>query len=148
MSAISACEFNDFDKVKELIDKGELVLFNHVYFGNIEELSFLIEKGCNNNAKNKGRGTPLHYACIRNNFSVIKLLLEKGADIESKDIYGNTPLITSSIHSSIVIMKFLIGKGANIEEINYDSGTFMSYVRRCYRIHKGYSISKSHGEAL
>ena len=44
MSAICACESNDFDKVKELIDKGELVLFNHVYFGNIEELSFLIEK--------------------------------------------------------------------------------------------------------
>ena len=49
----------------------------------------LIETGANVNvSKNKGTGTPLHYACAQGQLEVVKLLLENGADVNAKNDEG------------------------------------------------------------
>jgi ankyrin repeat protein len=76
----------------------------------------------NINEQDKKGKTPLHFACIYNNFEITQFLINKGANIHLKDENGNTPLFDAVFNSEgkEEIIKLLVSKGANsIEENNY-----------------------------
>ena len=57
--------------------------------GNIEAVKQHLAAGTDVNAKDKGGGTPLHFAATK---EIAELLIAKGADVNAKDEDGWTPL--------------------------------------------------------
>ena len=89
----------DISKMVELINKdpsiidivnwrGETVLHQAAYHGNIEVVKILIEKGANINAKNMVNVTPLHFAALNHHFDIIEFLIKSNADISAKPDSG------------------------------------------------------------
>lgn len=56
--------------------------------GDGKEVSRLLSKGADANARDEWGFTPLHYA----NRQVAEVLIDKGADVNARDYYGDTPL--------------------------------------------------------
>jgi len=63
-----------------------------VHYGNLDMVSFLIDKGANVEIKSKEGKTPLHLAVEEAKQNIINLLLDRGADIEAKNNDGRTPM--------------------------------------------------------
>ena len=55
-------------------------------------IKFLYNENANLDAPNNLNLTPLHIACHKQFFEIIKYLIELGVDINYKDNFGNTPL--------------------------------------------------------
>ena len=60
--------------------------------GHMTIAEYLIDKGCDINARNKYKWTSLHSACRQGHKNIVNLLLSKGADYNAKDKYNDTPL--------------------------------------------------------
>lgn len=58
--------------------------------GNIENASYLIDKGAELNIRSVWGATPLHLAASRNGIEAAKLLLKKGANLNALDNHGET----------------------------------------------------------
>ena len=56
--------------------------------------------------------TPLHEACLEENFDAVKVLVEAGADLEATDNEGKTPLHLAW-NLSYTMAELLLEKGAN-----------------------------------
>ena len=64
---------------------------------NKESIEFLISKGGDiNKTELSTLRTPLHIACIYNNFHTIQSFIENGADVNKKDCNGLTPIFNLS----------------------------------------------------
>ena len=57
-----------------------------------EQLSFLIRRGADINARTKYGRTPLHEAALNGNIKTVKILIESGANVNVKNNRGETPL--------------------------------------------------------
>ena len=79
--------------------------YENIYYGYIESLKLLLEKGANIEAMDKSGKTPLHYASVYGKIESLKLLLEKGANIEAMDQDGQTPLDMSRSFETTQIFK-------------------------------------------
>ena len=64
---------------------------------------------CDSNIK----GTPLHFACLNNNFNAVKLLCKKDAVINCIDYLGNTPLFYAVENDNADIINLLHEHGAD-----------------------------------
>lgn len=95
----------DLEQTKHWVEKGASVhsklegstpLHIAAFYGKIEVLKFLIEKGALINAKDISRDnkdwTPLHYAAYNGKLDCVKYLIEKNADINAKASDGATAL--------------------------------------------------------
>ena len=71
-------------------DMGNTPLMAAIYGGHIEICLYLISKGANIHARNKTGDTPIHFAAILGNYSMLKLLHKLGADINEKNNDGNS----------------------------------------------------------
>lgn len=61
---------------------------------NKESINYLISKGGDINITDNGSyRTPLHVACIYNNYYTIQSFIENGADVNKKDYAGRTPIL-------------------------------------------------------
>ena len=97
-------------------------LFEAIEYNNIQKLKELLEKGANPNIQNKWIEIPLHYAKTNKQ---IKLLLEAKANPNIQDIFGDTPF--HYIHS-IEQTKLFLEAGANFNIQNNYGGTPLHYV--------------------
>lgn len=78
--------------------------------GNIEKLAALLDgESVDIDAKDEYGYTPLHLACDRGQFEVVKLLLSKGSSVTIQDADGNTSLVIAKIASHENIVKLLEG---------------------------------------
>jgi ankyrin repeat protein len=59
--------------------------------GHIDILKFLMEKGCDLEAKNEDGFTALHWAAYVGNLDSCKTLIEKGANLKAKNSEGKKP---------------------------------------------------------
>jgi ankyrin repeat protein len=95
MELIHAVEFNDLEKINNLIkgknfnvndtdDHGDTGFIYACYYGNLEIVKLLVNqcKNLNINLKNNDGDTGLMLACDGNNYKVIKFLLNNCEDID------------------------------------------------------------------
>ena len=83
-------------------------------FGNLETVSFLIDKGADICAKNDYGKTPLYWACAYgNNLEIVSYLINKGAEVNLKTKLG-TPLHEASSQGKLEMVSLLIEQGANV----------------------------------
>ncbi|XP_065057285.1 transient receptor potential cation channel subfamily A member 1 homolog isoform X1 [Rhopilema esculentum] len=79
----------------------------------------LAAKGVNVNAADNDMATPLHYACLKNNYKAVrKFLNAKNIYLESRDRWESTPLQAACSVGSIAIVKRLLKSGAHVDVIN------------------------------
>jgi len=128
-----AVKFNKIEIVKILIDlevNPNQVTFNDNSYPLIESIcennkeitDILINcKNINVNVYNDLLESPLFYACLNNDYKLVKLLIEKGANVNHVNGSGESIL---SITLDLNIVKLLLISGANPNlENNYDYST-------------------------
>mmetsp|Transcript_25980 Transcript_25980/g.25814 ORF Transcript_25980/g.25814 Transcript_25980/m.25814 type:complete len:731 (-) Transcript_25980:62-2254(-) len=127
---LNAAQIGDFEKVKSLLDKDiqkEFVAnikfqgldnFTALHFaaqgGHYEICEFLIENGCDVEARSNMGRTPLHLAAISGLSNILMLLLTNGADINSQDEDMYSALHHASEGGNTECVKLLVEKGADV----------------------------------
>jgi len=82
----------------------------------LDNLSLLIKHGSDLNiCDEKSLRTPLHYAVIQSNYTMVCLLLQSKINVNAQDCYLKTPLHYASTKP---IIQYLIQHGANIDSID------------------------------
>jgi Ankyrin repeats (3 copies)/Ankyrin repeats (many copies) len=90
------------------------------YFGLVQSMSALLDKGVEVESKDKSHRTPLSWAAENGHEAVVKLLLDKGANIEFMDYECyRTPLLWAAMNGHEAVVKLLLDKGANIQFMDY-----------------------------
>ena len=106
---------SSFTAYKKDKERGVSPLFAAIQNGLYEEVSDLINKGENVDAKNKFSSPPLIFAIEHKDARIVKILLSHGAKsdvMDGKDIYS--ALSKASSKNSISTVKLLIKYGANV----------------------------------
>jgi ankyrin repeat protein len=67
-------------------------LHEAAYFGDVEDVKLLLERGADPNAKDNYGRTPLHIAAQKGHAEIVRVLLEHGADPRIADNVGLIPL--------------------------------------------------------
>lgn len=95
-----------------------------------EITKLLLDKGSNVNFSNNIGLTPLMYASMSNNLSVIELLLNNGANIEQESDRGYTALLSAiGMGYNLETVKLLIKYGANVNRVTKSGYNALSYAR-------------------
>jgi ankyrin repeat protein len=78
-------------------------------------LEHLLENPSNINTicNSKLKATPLHFACMKNNFRAVKLLLTRGANPNIPDYLGNIPMMYATENGHLPILRILHEYGSN-----------------------------------
>ena len=84
-------------------------------WGQIPNLTLLLEKGADLEAKNTDGQTPLVLGIQADNTETVEYLVEQGADLETRDANGQTPLIAAVQRHRSEILTLLLDKGAVLE---------------------------------
>jgi len=92
---------------------GRTILMHAAWFGHIDVMRILIDKGADVNAKNKNGATALILAADKGNAEIVSFLIDKGADFNSKDGNG-TALMLAANKGNAEFVRFLIDKGADV----------------------------------
>lgn len=95
-------------------DKRTAIIWSS-FFGQIEILKWLINKGANVNHQDKIGYSSLHFCGQEQNIEVAKILLENGADPNILDEHDNSPLWTALFNSKgkFDLVRLLRLKGAD-----------------------------------
>lgn len=133
----------DTSKIEQFIDKAgaksniAVSLLNYMaldYYGNVDKIKLLLDKGVDVNAKDVNGNTVLHNVAADNDPKIdrIKFLLENGADINAKDKLGRTPLHNNvagdPFNERIEVAKLFIEKGANVNAKDKLGNTPLHYI--------------------
>lgn len=89
-------------------------------------INFLLDKGCDINAKNANGETALFNAVRTNNPEIIQLMINGGADIHERDNLGSTALHAAARWSAPKSITELINLGININAQNSNGKTALS----------------------
>ena len=82
--------------------------------GDVEIVSFLVEKGADVNKRDHADQTPLMAAAIAGHTEIVANLAASGADVNAKGAYGQTPLIFAATSGSVESARILLGWGAMV----------------------------------
>jgi ankyrin repeat protein len=83
--------------------------------GILEQVQAHLNKGCNINALDKDKMSPLHHAVFNGHKEIVTLLLEHGANINLKGQEGQvTPLHLAAVRNNKEIVELLLQKGADL----------------------------------
>ena len=120
-------------------------IFQAVTKGKLTSVQWLIEKeNVNKNKKDELIRTPLHWACKKGYFPIVKYLISKGADVNTKDNQGNCGIHYASKAGFCSIVEYLIEKGNVDKDIKGEKNKTPLYYG-CFYGHKPiaqYLISK------
>lgn len=83
-------------------------------------IAFLIDRGANVNARDRGQWTALHAAAQDQRLAIVKLLLHAGAEVDAVDGFGNTPLwrCVMDPRTDHDVVKCLLAAGADPNKKN------------------------------
>ena len=84
------------------------------YSGDLEELSWQLERGVAIDAKTPRDQTALLLACEHGRLDIVKRLLVAGAEMNRRDVYGeHTALITAALFGHLEVVQALVEAGAD-----------------------------------
>ena len=84
-------------------------------WGYIPNLTLLLEKGADLEAKTTDGQTPLVLGIQADNTETVEYLLEQGADLDTRDNNGQTPLIAAVQRHRFEILSLLLDRGALLD---------------------------------
>ncbi|MDG7052918.1 MAG: ankyrin repeat domain-containing protein, partial [Wolbachia endosymbiont of Alcedoecus sp.] len=131
---LTAVQNGDLNKVKSLISRSANVntrdkyswtpLHWAAYKGHLEVAEFLVKKGADINAADKGPygKKSIHVAAENNSKDIIEFFLSEGVSINDTDKQGYTPLHYAAWRGRLEVAKFLIEEYAN-SIFKYDNGS-------------------------
>lgn len=165
ISLFVATEENDFEKVKEIIEKNkdvvnekvndETLLHVALRKKNIRMASLLIRNGADINSTNSFGSTPLYNAIYEDDIDCMTYVISLGADIRHKNNKGNTPLHWAVQCHKPRACKLLISSGAEIDAQNDDGETpifiacsegQLEAARELFNADADYKIPNKYGE--
>ncbi|KAH8817561.1 ankyrin repeat-containing domain protein [Flagelloscypha sp. PMI_526] len=82
--------------------------------GNVEIVSFLLEKGADANAGGGKYGSALQAGASRGSLELVRFLVEKGADVNASGGMHGSALQAGAYRNSLEIVRFLVEKGADV----------------------------------
>ncbi|RTQ91445.1 ankyrin repeat domain-containing protein [Lysinibacillus telephonicus] len=99
---------------------GRTFLMSAIVEGKDDIVIYLVNKGCNVNAKDKFGLTALHFAAIYDRCNIAKVLISNGAEIDAVDNIGNTPLWRAIMENSseTPTIRYLLENGADLNKAN------------------------------
>ena len=103
--------------------KGAVYSIHVAAKGDIEAVKQHLAAGADVNAKDKIRGTPLHYAAAYGHKKIVELLIAAGADVNLKDEEEKTTLHYAAVNGRKVIGELLIAEGADVNAKDEDGRT-------------------------
>uniref|UniRef100_A0A5S6QKX3 Poly [ADP-ribose] polymerase n=1 Tax=Trichuris muris TaxID=70415 RepID=A0A5S6QKX3_TRIMR len=132
VAILEAAKRGEVDKLRKLVTadnvnchdvKGRNSTPLHLAAGynNYEAAEFLIEKGADVNAKDRGGLIPLHNAASYGHFEIGQLLVQHGAQANAQDLWGFTPLHEASQKGRFQLVTFLLSHGADPTIRNHDN---------------------------
>lgn len=103
------------------------LLWATIFSGNIEVISYLIQKGANVNCcSNKRKQTPLHAAVIKGDHRIAQALIDMGANLDDQDYLYKTPLLHAIQRNLHDCVKTLILNNCNVNIAGFVNGTRLS----------------------
>ncbi len=124
-----ACEDNDLNQVKSLVDAGNdvnmpdhnnwtpLIWASALNHGEVAQ--FLVDQGADVNARTKNGSVPLHWAAYNGNTDLMRSLLSKGADVNAVDEFGQSVLLSAAAYSmSPETVKLVLEASAQVNQKN------------------------------
>ncbi|XP_048244656.1 uncharacterized protein LOC124123251 isoform X2 [Haliotis rufescens] len=115
----SACEWQYFKIVKQLVDKGARVdagsLHEACKSSRANIITLLIAQGASVTTRSENGDSLLHSAC-EGSTAVIEFLLERGVDINIRGFKGRTPLDKALGFQNTSIADYLKSKGAKTQD--------------------------------
>ena len=76
--------------------------------GDLQEVSHLLDKGADVNAKNNEGASALFLAALKGHIEIVHALLDKGADVNAKSNKGGTALMVASLNGYGEIVQALL----------------------------------------
>ncbi|MBN2663543.1 MAG: ankyrin repeat domain-containing protein [Bacteroidales bacterium] len=135
-----ACMYNEDTKTVDLLiqngaelnvkdNNGWTPVMYAAFYGNIEIMKFLMDKGADIELKNdddfaiwdlrRADGSTVLFNLVKEgDFDLVKLFVKKGADINAVNSYGETPIIIAKEYEHKKIEKYLKRKGAKLTGTN------------------------------
>lgn len=98
-----------------------------IFWGHVEVVNLLIDRGANVNRAGLHGARPLSTAIVGGNVAIVRLLIAKGADINAGGIDGRTPLIEAAQRGLTGLVKLLIDKGADVHARDENAQTALDY---------------------
>ena len=133
-------------KLNELKRRIDLAQINHKYQcgftllhyatkeNRVEVIEYLVSSGCDINAADDDKQTPLHKSVMFGHTESVKLLIDKGANVNKVDNNGNTPLHVAIINGGdFCTVKALIEK-ANLAIQNNDDQHVLHVAVRHHKV--------------
>jgi ankyrin repeat protein len=103
--------------VSTLSTDGWTPLHLAAYFGKLEAVRLLLNKGAQVNARstNQMQNMPLHAAAAGSHHEAVKILLEHGASVNARQHGGWTPLHAAALTGDIESARALVAGGADVQ---------------------------------
>ena len=98
-------------------------------YNRVGVVEFLLSKGADVHAKDKGGLVPLHNACSYGHYEVTELLVKHGASVNVCDLWRFTPLHEGAAKGKYDIVKLLLKHGADASKKNRDGHTPIDLVK-------------------
>jgi ankyrin repeat protein len=94
---------------------------------NLRQVSKLLEKGADVDARNARGGTPLMHAAYHGNLELCRLLIEKGADLNAKASNGTTAIMLAALNGWPQVMELLVANEADVNAQKKDGTTALYF---------------------
>lgn len=135
--------YGNTSEVQQLISAGvdkNVVTHRHVrwegasalgaaaYEGHMDIVRYLVDIGTSVNFCDPcQKRTPLHWACLGNQYQAVAYLVTRGADVNHRDLEQTTPLLRAFLGKNVELVKYLIENGADVRHTDVLGCSILHY---------------------
>ena len=120
----------DVSKMDKANDHGATPLFFACFYGHLDIVRLLVEKGADKDKAPDHGATPLFVACQNGHLDVVQVLVEKGADMDKTMNDGATTLFIACFYGHLEVVRLLVENGADMDKARNDGPTPLHVARR------------------
>lgn len=108
--------------------EGASALGAAAYEGHMDIVRYLVDIGTSVNFCDPcQKRTPLHWACLGNQYQAVAYLVTRGADVNHRDLEQTTPLLRAFLGKNVELVKYLIENGADVRHTDVLGCSILHY---------------------